>query len=93
MTSPTEHQRLDMWLYYTRLAKTRALCAQFVKKGRIRINGQRTIKPHAKLHIGDILTFVSPHHPHNLCIWQVEKLGNRRGPAAEATQLYQTITS
>ncbi|MXV36227.1 MULTISPECIES: RNA-binding S4 domain-containing protein [unclassified Saccharibacter] len=88
-----DHQRLDMWLYYTRLAKTRALCGQFIRKGRVRINGQRTTKAHAKIHLDDVLTFVSPHHPNDVCVWQVKKLGSRRGPASEATQLYETIPS
>ncbi|KXV79494.1 heat-shock protein, partial [Gluconobacter japonicus] len=32
-----DYQRLDQWLYYVRLAKTRALCAAIVSKGRIRV--------------------------------------------------------
>lgn len=91
MSAP-ESQRLDTWLYYTRLAKTRSLCAHFVRKGRVRINSQHTTKAHAKIHINDVVTFVPPHQPQIVCVWRVKNLGNRRGPAIKATQLYETIT-
>ncbi len=52
-----EYQRLDSWLWCARFLKTRAACAKLVAKGRFRINRLPTDKPHAKLHIGDVLTF------------------------------------
>ncbi|MCX5619803.1 RNA-binding S4 domain-containing protein [Bombella pollinis] len=89
--STEPHQRLDLWLYYTRLAKTRGLCATFIRKGRVRINGQRTHKTHAHLHIGDIVSFASPHWDEKVCIWRVIQLGERRGPAKEAALLYEEL--
>ncbi|MBE1723065.1 RNA-binding S4 domain-containing protein [Parasaccharibacter sp. TMW 2.1888] len=84
-------QRLDLWLYYTRLAKTRGLCAAFIRKGRVRINGQRTHKTHARLRLGDIVSFASPHRQGEVCVWRVMQLGERRGPAREAALLYERI--
>lgn len=86
-----ETQRLDLWLYYARLAKSRNLCANFIRTGAIRLNGQRIHKAHAHLHIGDILSFASPHRDGTICIWRVKQLGKRRGPAAEARLLYEII--
>ncbi|MXV44175.1 RNA-binding S4 domain-containing protein [Saccharibacter sp. 17.LH.SD] len=84
-------QRLDLWLYYARLAKTRSLCSRFIQLGHVRINGQRTDKAHARIRTGDILTFVPPHKPHEVYVWRIKKLGERRGPASEAAYLYETI--
>ncbi|EHH69317.1 RNA-binding S4 domain-containing protein [Gluconobacter morbifer] len=84
------YQRLDQWLYYARVAKTRALCAAIIAKGRIRINRQPTSKPHAKLHINDVLTF-PPGSGGEVRVWRVLDLGERRGPAKEAALLYEII--
>ncbi|QDH17601.1 RNA-binding S4 domain-containing protein [Swingsia samuiensis] len=85
------YQRLDQWLYYARIAKTRAICAATIQKGRIRINNQPTNKPHAKLRVGDILT-LPPFSPHqSVRVWRVLALGERRGPAKEAALLYEII--
>ncbi|AAW61654.1 RNA-binding S4 domain-containing protein [Gluconobacter oxydans] len=86
-----DYQRLDQWLYYARVAKTRPLCAAIVSKGRIRINRQPTSKPHAKLHVGDILTFPAVSGG-EVRVWRVLDLGERRGPAKEAALLYEAIT-
>ena len=86
----SDYQRLDQWLYYARVAKTRSLCAEIVSKGRIRINRQVTDKPHAKLRVGDVLTL--PLRPQeSIRVWRIAELGCRRGPATEASQLYEII--
>ena len=85
------YQRLDQWLYYARVAKTRPLCATIVSKGRIRVNRQPTSKPHAKLRVGDVVT-VPPLSPdEDVRVWRVLDLGERRGPAKEASQLYEIV--
>lgn len=92
-----ETQRLDIWFYYARLAKTRRLCSQFILRGNIRLNGRVVNKPHTLLRSGNILTFALPYHKqssHNasrICVWRVQQLGIRRGSAREATLLYQEI--
>ncbi|QHI95403.1 RNA-binding S4 domain-containing protein [Aristophania vespae] len=84
-------QRLDLWFFYARLAKSRNLCSNFIEKGTVRLNGQRILKAHSKVRVGDILTFPLPSAPMTIKVWQVLKLGNRRGPAPEAMQLYLDI--
>ncbi|WP_428484321.1 RNA-binding S4 domain-containing protein [Rhodopila sp.] len=82
-------QRLDKWLWCARFMRARADCTSLAAQGRIRINRQPTIKPHAKLRIGDVLTI--PVHG-SVRVVRVQCLALRRGPAAEAKCLYADIT-
>lgn len=91
-TEDRDWQRLDKWLWYARVAKTRAACARIVERGGVRVNRQPTDKPHCKLRLGDVLTFGLGGAEHGVIrIWRVLALGERRGPASEARQLYEDI--
>jgi len=81
-------QRLDKWLWHARLFKTRSLAGQMVKDGKIRLNGQRTDKPHSTVRPGD--TLVVRRGPAVIAL-TVEGLAERRGPAKEAQQLYRLL--
>lgn len=54
---PPDALRLDQWLWHTRFLKTRADAASLCEAGRIRVSGRRIDKAHAKIRIGDVLTF------------------------------------
>jgi len=92
MIEPVETLRLDIWLWRARFFKTRSLAAAAIAKGRIRItsHGQtrRVDKAAALIRPGDRLTL-----PVNKRILQLEirALGERRGPASEASALYALI--
>lgn len=85
----TAWQRLDLWLWCVRVAKARSECARQVSAGRIRINSQRTNKPHFKLRPGDVLTFGMGQ---DVRVWRVLALASRRGPASEARGLYEDLS-
>ncbi len=78
-------QRLDKWLWCARFMKIRAACSAWVAEGSVRINRQPTDKPHAKLRPGDVLTLPVAG---GVRVIRVLALAVRRGPAAEARQLY-----
>ncbi len=82
-------QRLDKWLWCARFMRARADCADWVAEGFIRINRQPTMKPHARLRVGDVLTI--PLHG-AVRVVRVQALAQRRGPAAEAAMLYVDVT-
>jgi len=82
-------QRLDLWLWCARLAKTRAECARQVEAGAIRLNRQPTDKAHARLRVGDVLT-IALHG--RVRVWRVAALAARRGPPAEARTLYEDLS-
>ena len=81
-------QRLDLWLWCARVAKGRSDCAQLVEDGAVRLNRQPTVKAHAKLRIGDVLSMGLRGE---VRVWRVLALAARRGPAAEARLLYEEL--
>lgn len=81
-------QRLDKWLWQARFFKTRALAARVVALGQVRVNGQRTDKPHRAVGPGDVLTFPQGDA---VRVVRIEGLPDRRGPATEARLLYADL--
>lgn len=84
--------RLDKWLWYARFLKTRSLASQFVKAGKVRINGVRTSRASALIHIGDVLTFPLnrplPQHTEKkreayICIVEITHLPHQRSMASQ----------
>ena len=91
-TAPQEATRADVWLWRARFFKTRTLAATFIEEGRIRLtragSETRIDKPARPLKIGDALVFALGG---KLIAVQIEALGERRGPAAEARKLYSKL--
>lgn len=77
--------RLDKWLWFARVVKSRTLAASLVEDGKVRLNRERTTKPSQSVRIGDVLTIaVGP----RIRVLEVAAIGSRRGPASEAQTLY-----
>lgn len=85
MVKTNAGRRIDQWLFFTRLCKSRSLAGRMVETGKIRINKEKVNKPAQLVHEGDVITAII-----NRRLWVVEvvALGTRRGPAAEAQNLY-----
>jgi ribosome-associated heat shock protein Hsp15 len=79
-------RRLDQWLWFTRLAKTRSLAARLCTAGAISANGAMVRKPNHPVRIGD--TIVAPQGAFQRSV-RVRALGSRRGPPNEAQLLYE----
>lgn len=80
----TDRLRLDKWLWAARFHKTRALAADEVDKGRVRVNGQPA-KPARELKAGDRVEIRQDQ------VWRcvvVQALSAVRGPAPLAQGLY-----
>lgn len=82
-------QRLDRWLWFTRLVKTRTLAAKFVESGKVRVNSVRITKPARIVRSGDVITATLHRRLH---VVKVLSAGDRRGPATEAQTLYEDLT-
>jgi ribosome-associated heat shock protein Hsp15 len=84
--------RADVWLWRARLCKTRSLAARLIEEGRVRLTraGQesRLDKPARAVRPGDALVFAIAGRLHAV---RIEALGVRRGPAAEARELYSPL--
>jgi len=77
--------RLDKWLWAARLHKTRALAAEEIERGRVRVNGQDA-KPSRAVRVGDRLELRQPGAVRTVVVLG---LSPQRGPAPVARALYQ----
>jgi len=77
--------RLDKFLWFARLARTRSAAARLCTEGRVAIGGIAAFKPHQPVRIGDWITVEQGRWRRRL---RVTALGERRGGVAEALRLY-----
>ena len=82
--------RLDKFLWFARIVKTRALAQALTEEGRLRLNGRVVDKAHAIVRVGDVLGFA---RHGEVRVLRIEALPVRRGPPAEARTLYSELTS
>lgn len=82
-------QRLDRWLFFARIVKSRSLASKLIASGKVRINRVATDKPSQTVRAGDVLTMTLHRR---LRILRIVAPGTRRGPADEAQQLYEDLT-
>jgi ribosome-associated heat shock protein Hsp15 len=80
-----ESLRLDKFLWFARIVKTRALAQALAEGGRLRIGGRVVDRAHAPVRVGDVLSFAVRGE---VRVLRVEALPTRRGPPAEARALY-----
>ncbi|WP_300589011.1 RNA-binding S4 domain-containing protein [Marivita sp.] len=88
MSEPAQKLRIDKWLWHARFFKTRSLAAKVVSGGKLRVNGQPISKPAYMVSASDVLTFPQAD---NVRVIKVLAMGERRGPAPEAQQLYEDL--
>jgi len=89
MTETQERRRIDKWLWFARMARTRSLAVALVAGGRIRLNGARVDAPGKSVKIGDVLTL---NLPQGVRVARILGLPHRRGPAPEAAQCWLDLT-
>ena len=82
--------RLDKFLWYARIVKTRSAAQELAEHGRIRIGGRVIDRAHAPVRIGDVLSFAQRGE---VRVLRVEALPERRGPPAAARLLSCVLTS
>ena len=85
----TKNIRLDLYLFYIRIFKSRNLATKFIISNRLRISGQVTQKPHKLISIGDVLSLPIQDY---VKILKVVDIPKRRGPFLEALNYYEDIT-
>jgi len=81
--------RLDKYLWFVRIVKTRTLAQALIAGGHLRLDGRTVDRAHAEVRIGGVLTF-----PLNgrVRVLRVEAIPTRRGPAPEAAACYTDLT-
>ncbi len=80
--------RLDKFLWFARIVKTRSLAQTMAEGGRIRLGGRVVDRAHAAVRVGDVLSFAQRGE---VRVLRVEALPARRGPPAEARALYSEV--
>ena len=83
-----ETLRLDKFLWFARIVKTRSLAQKLAEDGRLRLHGRTVDRAHAAVRVGDVLSFAV--HG-KVRVLKIEALPARRGPPAEARTLYSEI--
>lgn len=81
-------QRIDNWLFRSRLTKSRAKAQKIILDGYVKINKIRTSKPSVKIKIGDIITLSKLD---SVFVLSVEDFAKNRLNAKEAMKLYKEI--
>ena len=81
-------QRLDKYLWFARVTKTRTLAAKLVSGGNVRVNSERITSPSKAVAPGDVLTVTLER---SIRVLKIVHPGQRRGPYEEARLLYDEI--
>ena len=84
-----DRQRIDKWLWYARLVRTRADAAALTEAGHVRLNGKRMKTAGHAVRIGDVLTVALDR---SVRVVQVAGFCERRGSAPTARALYRDLT-
>jgi ribosome-associated heat shock protein Hsp15 len=82
-------QRVDKWLWFARIVKSRQLAQALIEQGAVRINRIKVIRASGRIAAGDVVT-VAVHD--RIRVLKVLGEGKRRGPAAEARELYEDLS-
>ena len=82
-------QRIDRWLFFARVVKSRSLAAKLVAAGKVRRNREKIDQPSGLIAPGDVLTVTLERQ---VLVYRVLAAGARRGPAPEARLLYEDLS-
>ena len=81
--------RIDKWLWYARVTKSRSLAQKLAASGHVRLNKERVAGAAQQVRIGDVLTIALERR---VLVLRILVLGTRRGPASEARLLYEDMS-
>ncbi|MCX8999340.1 RNA-binding S4 domain-containing protein [Rhizobiaceae bacterium BDR2-2] len=84
-----ERQRIDKWLFFTRMVKSRSLAQTLVEAGHVAVNGRKVHQPSHAVRTGDRIELTLERRD---IVLVVRGAGKRRGPFEEARLLYEDLT-
>ncbi len=82
-------QRIDKWLFFARVVKSRSLAAKLAAGGKVRVNRDKIEQAAYQVKVGDVLTITLDRR---ILVYRVLAPGERRGPAPEAQLLYEDLS-
>ena len=80
--------RLDRYLFFSRILKSRTQAQALIDTGRVRVDGRHVTKPSEPVKIGSVIALPLRGSVH---IIRVIAFPTRRGPPAEARTCYEEI--
>ncbi|GAA4008815.1 hypothetical protein GCM10022280_01960 [Sphingomonas swuensis] len=80
--------RLDKYLFFVRLLKSRTQAQALIEEGRTRIDGRRALKTSDTVRVGSTVTMPLRG---SIRVIRVLSLPGRRGPAPEARACYEDV--
>lgn len=89
MSEAGARQRIDKWLFFARVVKSRSLAAKLAAGGKVRVNRDKIEQASHPVKIGDVLTITLERR---ILVYRVLGAGERRGPAPEARLLYEDLS-
>jgi ribosome-associated heat shock protein Hsp15 len=81
--------RLDKWLWFARLTKSRSDAQRLCESRRLRLDGRVIDRPSALVRAGSVVSF--PQRD-DVVVVRVLGLAEHRGPFVEACQMYADLT-
>jgi ribosome-associated heat shock protein Hsp15 len=82
-------QRIDKWLWFARVVKTRTLAQDLAVSGHVRLNGNRVDAASQSVRAGDVLTISLESR---VRVLKVAGFAERRGGAPVAQALYEDLS-
>jgi ribosome-associated heat shock protein Hsp15 len=89
MIAADRGQRLDKWLWFARVVKSRSLAQSLIEQGAVRVNRVKIVRSSSGIAPGDVVT-VAVHD--RVRVLKVLGEGWRRGPPGEARELYEELS-
>ena len=88
LDSHLDRQRIDKWLWYARMVRTRNAAASLADAGYVRLNGERVAGGSRLVRRGDVITLALDR---SVRVVRVLGFRERRGDAEAARALYQDL--
>jgi ribosome-associated heat shock protein Hsp15 len=88
LAAGSDRQRVDKWLWHSRVVRTREAAAALAGAGYVRINGTRIETPGRMVRTGDVITVALDR---GVRVLKVKGLVDRRGPGGSGTTLYEVV--
>ncbi|MGK6313373.1 RNA-binding S4 domain-containing protein [Neorhizobium sp. DT-125] len=82
-------QRIDKWLFFARMVKSRSLAQSLIAAGAVTVNGETCSQPSRMIKPGDRIELILERRD---IVLIVRAGGARRGPFEEARLLYEDLT-
>lgn len=80
--------RLDRYLFFIRLVKSRTLAQRLIEEGNVRLDGRRVAKSSEEVQLGSVIALPLRGQ---VRILRVVTLPTRRGPPGEARTAYEEL--